>query len=95
MKKRIFIILLMGSISLLFLMLSFFLDVNFLILFFVFFYIFIFLQFSALLERILKIEKLFSDQEKLDQKKTNTKFNQSADEHPIILAAKKRLKKEL
>jgi len=95
MKKKIFIILLIGSTSYLFLMLSFLLDINFLILFFIFFYVFIFLQFSSLLERISKIEKLVSDQEIHDEKKTETQHNQSADEHPIIMAAKKRLKKEL
>ena len=95
MKNKIYIIFFLGFISLLFLVLSLFLNINFLIFFFISFFILIFIQFYTLLEYILKIEILFSKKSKSDGEQIIEKNNQSAQEHPIIIAAKKRLEKKL
>ena len=95
MKNKIYIIFFLGFISLLFLVLSLFLNINFLIFFFISSFILIFIQFYTLLEYILRIEMLFSNKSKRDDEQILEKNNQSAQEHPIIMAAKKRLEKKL
>ena len=95
MKNKIYIIICLGFISLLFLVLSLFLNINFLIVFFISFFTLIFIQFYTLLEYILRIEMLFSNKSKSDDEEVIVKNSQSAQEHPIIIAAKKRLEKKL
>ena len=95
MKNKIYIIFFLGFISLLFLVLSLFLNINFLIFFFISFFILIFIQFYTLLKYILRIEMLFSNKSKRDDEQIIEKNNQSAQEHPIIMAAKERLEKKL
>ncbi len=95
MKNKIYIIFFLGFISLLFLVLSLSLNVNFLILFFISFFILIFIQFYTLLEYILRIEMILSNKSKRDDETIIEKNRQSAQEHPIIMAAKKRLEKKL
>ena len=94
MKNKIYIIFFFGFISLLFLVLSLFLNINFLIFFFISFFILIFIQFYTLRECILRIEMLFSNKSKSDDEQITAKNNQNAQEHPIIIAAKKRLEKK-
>ena len=95
MKNKIYIIFFLGFISLLFLVLSLFLNINFIIFFFISFFILIFIQFYTLLKYILRIEMLFSNKSKRYDEQIIEKNNQSAQEHPIIMAAKKRLEKKL
>ena len=95
MKNKIYIIFFLGFVSLLFLVLSLFLNINFFIFFFISFFILIFIQFYTLLKYILRIEMLFSNKSKRDDEQIIEKNSQSAQEHPIIIAAKKRLEKKL
>ena len=95
MKNKIYIIFFLGSISLLFLVLSLFLNINFLIFFFISFFILLFIQFYTLLKYILRIEVLLNNKSKSDDEQIMEKNSQNAQEHPIIIAAKKRLEKKL
>tara|TARA_B100000989_G_scaffold296789_1_gene280807 strand:+ start:1592 stop:1876 length:285 start_codon:yes stop_codon:yes gene_type:complete len=94
MKYKLYMIYLSGTISLLFLVLSLFFEIRFLIFFFIFFSLFIFFQFFTLLKHILKIEEHVSNKKNEDIQNT-INDEQSAHEHPIIKAAKKRLQSKL
>tara|TARA_B100000989_G_C19387746_1_gene404373 strand:- start:517 stop:804 length:288 start_codon:yes stop_codon:yes gene_type:complete len=95
MKKKIYLIYSSSAISFLFLVLSLFFELNFLIPFFFFFSLFLFLQFYTLLKYISRIEMKLSAKNKHNDAYNKMTNEESAQKHPIIVAAKKRLEEKL